>query len=163
MVHLLFRFVLKIISKFTLIFSAKKSAGKSDQFVDLIASNIIGVFHALFVSQCVGAAATDFSTYLLLGIDFVLNMYFQCRVFYLHKKKRFEECAEELHSLVLNEFLEAIIPFLFLVCFLAAYYGPNAEIIGKKQPKGTRALIAMSPFGFHNSQLGLERGITVGY
>ena len=112
------------------IFSAKKSAGKSNQFVDLIASNIIAVFHALFVSQCVGAAATDFSTYLLLGIDFVLNMYFQFRVFYLYKKKRFEECSEELQSLVLNEFLEAIIPLLYLVCFLAAFYGPNAEIIG---------------------------------
>ena len=98
--------------------------------MDLIASNIIAVFHALFVSQCVGAAATDFSTYLLLGIDFVLNMYFQFRVFYLYKKKRFEECSEELQSLVLNEFLEAIIPLLYLVCFLAAFYGPNAEIIG---------------------------------
>ena len=61
----------------------------------------------------------------------MINMYFQCRVFYLYKKQRFEEYAAELHSLVLNEFLEAIIPFLFLVCFLAAYYGPNAEIIGR--------------------------------
>ena len=101
--------------------------------MDLIASNIIAVFHALFVSQCVGAAATDFSTYLLLGVDFVLNMYFQFRVFYLYKKKRFEECAEELQSLVLNEFLEAIIPLLYLVRFLAAFYGPNAEIIGINQ------------------------------
>ena len=130
MVHRLFRFVINIVAQLLVIFSAKKSAGKSDQFVDLIASNIISIFHALFVSQCVGAAATDLSTYLLLGIDFVINMYFQCRVFYLHKKQRFEECAKELHSLVLNEFLEAIIPFLFLVCFLAAYHGPNAEIIG---------------------------------
>ena len=131
MAHLLFRFDTNIVVQFSLLFSAKKSAGKSEQFVDLIASNIVAVFHALFVSQCLGAAATDLSTYLLLGTDFMINMYFQCRVFYLYKKQRFEECAAELHSLVLNEFLEAIIPFLFLVCFLAAYYGPNAQIIGR--------------------------------
>ena len=113
-------------------FSAKKSAGKTDQFVDLVAKNIIAVFHALFVAQCVGAAATQFSTYLLLGIDFAINMYFAGKVFWLFKKKKFDACGETLQGLVMNEFLEFTMPLLFLVCFLAAFHGPNAEIIGIK-------------------------------
>ena len=116
----------------SLTFSAKKSAGKTDQFVDLVAKNIIAVFHALFVAQCVGAAATQFSTYLLLGIDFAINMYFAGKFFWLFKKKKFEACGETLQGLVMNEFLEFTMPLLFLVCFLAAFHGPNAEIIGIK-------------------------------
>ena len=113
-------------------FSAKRSAGKTDEFVDLVAKNIIAISHALFVSQCVGAAATDLSTYLLLGIDFAINMYFTSKVVWLFRKKEFAECGETLQGLVINEFLEFTMPFLFLVCFLAAFHGPNADIIGIK-------------------------------
>ena len=84
------------------------------------------------MSQCVGAAATDLSTYLLLGIDFGINMYFTGKVFWLFRKKEFAECGETLQGLVINEFLEFTMPFLFLVCFLAAFHGPNADIIGIK-------------------------------
>ena len=37
---------------------------------------------------------------------------------------------EETQSLVLKEFLETSIPFIYCVSFLIAYYGPNAEILG---------------------------------
>ena len=78
------------------------------------------------------AAATDLSTYLLLGIDFAINMYFTGKVFWLFRKKEFAKCGETLQGLVVNEFLEFTMPFLFLVCFLTAFHGPNADIIGIK-------------------------------
>ena len=84
------------------------------------------------MAQCLGAAATELSKYLLLGIDFSINLYFAGKVYWLHRKKNFAKCGETLQGLVMNEFLEFIIPLLFLVCFLAAYFGPNAEIIGIK-------------------------------
>ena len=35
-----------------------------------------------------------------------------------------------LFLLTINELVEIVIPLTFLVCFLSAYFGPNAEIIG---------------------------------
>ena len=70
------------------------------------------------------------STYLLLGIDFVINLIFAFNVFRHHKKKKVRACAEALQVLVLNETLEFMVPMMFMLCFVAAYFGPNAEIIG---------------------------------
>ena len=98
--------------------------------MELISLHIISLFHALFLAQCVGSAATPLATYLLLGIDFMINMYLGARVFYLHKKGRMADCGETLQNLVVNEFLEFKIPLLFLVCFLASFHGQNAEILG---------------------------------
>ena len=35
-----------------------------------------------------------------------------------------------MRSLALKEFLEVLIPGIYFLSFMAAYYGPNAEIIG---------------------------------
>ena len=54
-----------------------------------------------------------------------------CIVYSKHKEKKYEEAAEELMVLTLNEFLEAIVPVCYLICFLVAFYGPNAEFVGQ--------------------------------
>ena len=42
-----------------------------------------------------------------------------------------EEAAEELMTLTLNEYLEAIVPVCYLICFLVAFHGPNADTVGQ--------------------------------
>ena len=96
-----------------------------------MAGHIIALFHALFLAQCAGASATPLSTYLLLGVDFLINIYFAFSVFRLFKKKRMRACGETLQALVLNETLEFTVPLMFMICFLAAFFGPNAEVIGR--------------------------------
>ena len=139
-----------------MIFSAKKSAGRTNQFVDLLAKNTIAIFHALFVAQSLGASATQLSTYLLLGIDFTINMYFAGKIYWLHRKKHFVKCGETLQGLVTNEFLEFNVPFLFLVCFLAAYLGPNAEMIGIESRLTLQDKITFFPGNVRNEYFHFE-------
>ena len=64
--------------------------------VELIAGHIVALFHALFLSSCLGSIATEvkhvivlisskivflqMSTYILLGIDFIINLMFTGQV-----------------------------------------------------------------------------------
>ena len=113
------------------ILSGKKSAGKKDESVDLVVGHIIALFHAFFLAQCAGASATVTSTYLLLGIDFAINLYFTFKIIQLYKKEKIPECGEMLQVMVLNETLEFMAPLTYLMCFLAAYFGPNYSFIGR--------------------------------
>ena len=89
--------------------------------------------HSIFLSVCAGGLATDLTLYLLVGIDFLINMYFTIKVFRIKRnftKKKQEDLLMSVQVLVLGEVLEIILPLAFLVCFLAAYHGPNAELLG---------------------------------
>ena len=71
--------------------------------------------------------------YILVGIDFFINLYFVIKVFRLKrnlKKNNQEDLLMSVQNLVLGESLEIILPLAYLLCFLAAYYGPNAELLG---------------------------------
>jgi hypothetical protein len=108
----------------------KRCAGAEVPSVELIAGNIVALFHALFLSSCLGSIATEISTYILLGIDFVINLLFTGQVYYYRKKGNIKKCGDALMSLVLNEFLEMTMPLTFLLCFLVSFYGGNSVILG---------------------------------
>jgi hypothetical protein len=111
----------------------KRCAGGSVPSVELIAGNIVALFHALFLSSCLGSIATAISTYILLGIDFVINLIFTGQVYYYCRHGKIEKCGEALMTLVLNEFLEMTMPLTFLLCFLVSFYGGNSVILGKSR------------------------------
>ena len=52
----------------------------------------------------------------------------------IYKKKNYPENIEKqielVQLLVVYEMVEFVVPLSYLLCFLIAYYGPNAEIIG---------------------------------
>ena len=57
--------------------------------------------HLIFLSVCAGALATDLTIYLLVGIDFLINIYFTIKVFYNQAKLYKEEArrsADECSS-----------------------------------------------------------------
>ena len=63
------------------------------------------------------------------------NLHLALRIIWIKKTKpqNDENDLEMFHllfSLTINELVEVVMPMTFLVCFLLAYYGPNAEIIG---------------------------------
>ena len=64
--------------------------------VEVLSNNIVNLFHALFLSVCVGAVATPVSTYLLLGIDFVANIHHTLGIIIKKKRGQLKEAAEDL-------------------------------------------------------------------
>ena len=80
-----------------------------------------------------GGLATDLTLYILLGIDFVINFYFVIRAFRTKRnptEENVEKLMQSVQILVIGESLEIIIPLAYLLCFVAAFYGPNADILG---------------------------------
>ena len=87
----------------------------------------------IFLSVCVGGIASDLTIYILIGIDFLINLYFVVSTWQAKRKPTktsLEKLKKSVQILVLAESLEVIIPLSYLICFSAAYHGPNAEILG---------------------------------
>ena len=51
---------------------------------------------------------------------------------YFRKKDatNIEKQVELLQDLMVNEIVEFVVPLSYLICFIIAYYGPNANLIG---------------------------------
>ena len=104
-----------------------------DVSVELIAQNLAVTFHMVFVSVCVGGVATWPFLITLIVIDFIINNYFAVMTWRAKRnfsKKSLPKLKKSVQMLVLSESLEIVIPLSYLLCFLAAYYGPKADILG---------------------------------
>ena len=102
----------------------------SDVSVELIAQNLAATFHMIFVSVCVGGVATDATLYTLLATDFIINNYFAVITWRNFTQKSVQKLKKSVQILVLSECLEIVIPLAYLLCFVIAYHGPNADILG---------------------------------
>ena len=108
------------------------SAGKFSR-VSCSVSHYMNSRHALYVAIIIGTIATFETSLVILGIDFLINLYISIKLIYLRKWKTEttrSEQVELLQELVLNEHVEFIMPISYFVVFLAAYYGPNGQYIG---------------------------------
>ena len=83
----------------------------------------------------IGSKATDLSSWIILGSDFIYNSYLALKIIWIKKtgavnEKNDQKMYRLLFTLTVNELVEVLVPMTFLICFLSAYYGPNAEKIG---------------------------------
>ena len=111
----------------------RKISGFDDISSDMIATHFASARHALFISLVIGRLATNETSYFLLGIDFLANVYLCIRVIILsgklaekHKKKK----METILALVINETVEFLVPIAYCITITMAYYGPSGQVIG---------------------------------
>ena len=109
---------------------------------DVSAAIVVGMntFHAMYVAVKIGHTATQITSYLILAIDFILNLYSCHGILALHRSilprnltnnsLTVREINRRLLKLSLIEILEVIIPISYIATVLIAYYGPNAELLG---------------------------------
>ena len=110
-----------------------KIALSPDLSVELVAHNLAISYHMIFISVCVGGLATDATLYILVATDFIINAYFVVITWRAKRnftKKSLHKLMKSVQILVLAESLEIVIPLAYLLCFVIAYYGPNADILG---------------------------------
>ena len=100
---------------------------------------IINTNHSLFLVITIGSMATDATVYLILALEFLINLYCCYKIIKFHRKngkvlseirKLESEKDQEIRMLVLCEIMEILVPLVYLSTFLIAYYGPNANILG---------------------------------
>ena len=114
---------------------AQKSADGTDTSVTIATTHLVNTRHCIFLAVMVGTKATNLSSWIILLADFFYNLYLTLKIIWIKKtkpnnEKNNLEMFHLLFSLTINELIEVVMPMTFLVCFLFAYYGPNAEIIG---------------------------------
>ena len=117
-----------------------KVAGKAadtneDSSVIISSSHNINTKHTVILTIMLGTEATDLSSWILLCEDFLINAYLAAKIIWIKKQRirsdsNDKEMFENLFTLTINELVEVVVPLAFLICFLTAYYGPNAELIG---------------------------------
>ena len=110
-----------------------KIALSPDLSVELVAHNLAISYHMIFISVCVGGLATDATLYTLIASDFIINNYFAVMTWRAKRnatEKSLQKLKTSVQILVLSECLEIVIPLAYLLCFVIAYYGPNADILG---------------------------------
>jgi hypothetical protein len=111
----------------------KKVAGFDDMSIEVIASHFAACRHTLFLAVALSTVATFTTSLVILATDFFINIGLCLIIMYLGRKT--SETARRWRTgmamnLVINESVEFVIPIAYCICFLMAYYGPNATILG---------------------------------
>ena len=112
-----------------------KTAGVQDDSISNTCGHNINNRHCFFLAVILGTVATDVTCWVILTIDVSINMYLLLKIAWTKWKKGINEKNEAymiklFQELIINQTVEIIVPFTYLVCFLIAYYGPNAELLG---------------------------------
>ena len=100
--------------------------------MEIPCSHMMNTRHALFLTYTIGSIGTLTSAAIFLVTDFLINMYITNKILKVKKndKNSVKETTELLQDLIVNEMVEFITPIMYLLCFVTAFYGPNANLIG---------------------------------
>ena len=110
--------------------------GNESDFVNYCSIIVVGYLHSFSLSLLLGSSEISGSTYtkyFLMFSDCILNTKTFLNVLKLHKRNSFQEMElkdKTLKCLALKEFLKILVPVVYSLSFIIAYYGPNAHLIG---------------------------------
>ena len=108
-------------------------SGRNRDLVKISAWHWMAAVNAFFLTVAMSSVATAITSYMILAIDFFMNVLLCIQVIWKFKKNKSvlnDEIMLDLNELVLNEKLETVIPLGYCLCYLMAYYGPNKDILG---------------------------------
>ena len=128
----------------------ERTASKNSNLPPLIqrlTPNIcISLTYGFWVAQIVSSAASTLTGYLLLGVDFFLNVYNTYKIIKTYSKinaikeqdqwvstiskKQWLAMKEEALMLAGSEIVEFLVPIIYCITLLMALFGSNAEKIG---------------------------------
>ena len=113
---------------------ASKAADGDTRCVTIVCHQQIGLGHAAFLAYTVGSIATLSTSIVIIGTDFLINIFICLKIVYLNYKDEDGVSTttkiEMIQELVFTEMTEVMAPVCYLICFTMAYYGPNGELIG---------------------------------
>ena len=117
----------------TININAKCVDGDYDAMV-IFRTQSVTIGHSIFLANTVGNIVTNTNSYVIMAIDFLLNMFICCKIIYLKYKDDTPankvKTIQLLQELMIYEWIEVVIPMAYLVFLMMAYYGPNKELIG---------------------------------
>ena len=132
---------LRVLSKF--LENASDPKLTNEMVPKLTATISVNVVNSFFVSLIIASNATVTTSNCIIAVDFLLNIYSSVRIVQFHQKTTPKDAIPSLEStkydlkkkeetldLYAVESIEYLVPLIYTVTFLIAFYGPNADIIG---------------------------------
>ena len=123
---------------YKLIHSTMISSPKSHNGYHIVVMSV-NAYTALFVAITLGQQATQMTLILVLSLDFILNLHGCYQIVHLYtsitpkdEDAQLNSKVKEylLHKLIYTEMMESLVPLLYVITVLIAYYGPNSQILG---------------------------------
>ena len=118
----------------------KRSASKEDKVeAEFMGKILVNQNYSLWIAIALANQATKASEWILLGINFCINMRLGFTIVRVNAmicgsdnedQRREKLKKEHLAELILNELIEIIVPIAFICSFATAYYGPNKNKLG---------------------------------
>ena len=117
----------------------KKASNPGDVAAKFVGKATTTTFISFWMAVYLATSATNITCYILLGINFTINMYLCIQTIRIDQtvaptdsgieeiQKRKEEALTEL---IINETIEIVVPISFICTFTVAFYGPNAHALG---------------------------------
>ena len=106
----------------------------------LIITISLNIVHAFFVAVVISTLATKLTAFCILGVDVLINFHDTYKIVKTMQTVSSENSqeiqkmkidrTEKSLELIAIEIIEILVPLTYVITFLMAYYGPNAEIIG---------------------------------
>ena len=92
----------------------------------------VNVNHSISLCYIIGSVADDFTTWVLIGFDFTINIVQSFRLVWTRKKypANFEKQADLLQELAIAELVEFHAPLVFIFITALAYFTPIGLLIG---------------------------------
>ena len=100
------------------------------------------ILYKSFIMSIFSINSDQILGYFVLAVPFLMNFNICIKVIKLHGQVTNNANQEEylllkkeelLMKLIINEITELLVPIIFIISFMVAYYGPNATIIGNVQ------------------------------
>jgi hypothetical protein len=110
-----------------------KSAGTRNDAIKITSIHEMASRHAVFMCVALSLLATQRTAFICIALDFIVNLLLCIQIIWRtnrNKKIVSFENDTDLQVLVLNEKTVYVVPLAYFICFLVAYFGPNAWIIG---------------------------------
>ena len=117
---------------FISMYFARKACDGDPASVEVTLNHAVGTTHALFLAYTCGSVATFATGTILLAGDFGTNILMCLWLIYtrLNNPTMIEKQIELARAIVIAEMVEFMVPISYLLCFMVAFYGPNAELFG---------------------------------
>ena len=108
-----------------------RTANGDEAGAQLMFSIEVGIRYTMIVCFTMENIATSNTESVLMGIDFVYNVYLSLRIIWINKWRPDDTDNQTvlLQELGITELIEFTTPLVFILCTVAGYYGPNSKYL----------------------------------
>ena len=108
------------------------SADGDKQGAIIVVKYTIATRYTIRLCMIIGGAATTATSWLLIAVDFSMNIYLCLRIIWLRKRETslIQDQIEKLQQLAVYELVEFQAPLALMLVLSVAYHGPNGALFG---------------------------------